>query len=136
MGPTENEETIVTYQSDSKFPIVTHGLSFEEACVRHIGPTLGCSRSFILASGTLSRETAALARLEQALGGSVVGVRKGLQSHTFLTEVLELVAQVETAKADCLVTLGGGSLVDAAKIVSFVCLHPASSRDDSRHVLM
>ncbi|PYI12630.1 Fe-containing alcohol dehydrogenase [Aspergillus sclerotiicarbonarius CBS 121057] len=120
----KSTETIVPYLPDSTFPIVSHGLPFEEACTKHLKSTLGCSKAFVVASGSLSRQTDALTRLGHAIGAMVVGTRQGLQPHTLLPEVLELAAQVKASGADCLITLGGGTLVDAAKIVVF-----ANTRD-------
>ncbi|KAI2903261.1 hypothetical protein CBS76997_2858 [Aspergillus niger] len=112
-------ESIIPYLPGSVLPIVSHGLPFEEACVRHLKPTLGCSKIFVLASASLSRQTDALMRLEEALGNMVVGKRQGMKPHVLLPEVLELAVQVKDSGAECLVTLGGGTLVDAAKIVVF-----------------
>ena len=120
----KHSETIIPYLPGSTFPIVRHGLSFEEACSKHLKITLGCSKAFVVASGSLSRQTDALTRLENALGSMVVGTHQGMQPHTLLTEVLELAAQVKACRADCLITMGGGTIVDAAKIVVFVrCAH-------------
>ncbi|PWY95014.1 Fe-containing alcohol dehydrogenase [Aspergillus sclerotioniger CBS 115572] len=116
----KSTETIVSYLPGSTFPIVSHGLPFEEACAKHLTSTLGCSKAFVVASGSLSRQTDALTRLENALGPMVVGTRQGMQPHTLLTEVLELAAQVKACRADCLIAVGGGTLIDAAKIVVFV----------------
>lgn len=40
--------------------------------------------------------------------------------HTLMSEVLEIVEDCRNLSVDCIVTLGGGSLSDGAKIISFV----------------
>ena len=77
-------------------------------------------RVYIIASASLSKNTTALKDLKEALAGKVAGVRVGMRPHTFLSEVLEVIKEVEKVDADLIVTLGGGSLSDAAKLVAFV----------------
>ena len=45
-----------------------------------------------------------------------------MKPHTFMSEVLEIVEDARELDADLIVTLGGGSLIDAAKVVAFVRL--------------
>jgi alcohol dehydrogenase class IV len=75
---------------------------------------------YIIASRTLSNNTDALQRLQDALDEKVAGVRVGMKSHTYWSEVLEVTRACRKCEADLIVTLGGGSLTDAAKIVSLV----------------
>ena len=51
----------------------------------------------------------------------VVGKRIGMTSHTMWSEVIEVVKDVRRVRADLLLTLGAGSLTDAAKVVTLVC---------------
>jgi alcohol dehydrogenase class IV len=102
-------------------PSISYGLPFPQACASHVRNTFHTSRVYIICSGTLSRNTDALERLTSALGeDQVVGVRKGMVSHTLWSEIMEIVTEAREAKADCLVTLGAGSLTDGAKIVALV----------------
>ncbi|TVY35688.1 Dehydrogenase [Lachnellula subtilissima] len=117
------------------FPIVSWGLPFPEACVKHMSDTLHTSKAYIIVSGSLSRNTDALQRLESALGGDrVVGVRKGMTPHTLYSELLTVAEDVKRSGADCIVTLGGGSLIDGAKGMVFVsqAIHILSSDRNSR----
>jgi alcohol dehydrogenase class IV len=59
--------------------------------------------------------------LKAALGDKVVGVHIGMTPQTPWSEVLEITKDSRAANADLLITLGGGSLTDAAELVSFVC---------------
>lgn len=99
---------------------VSYGLPFPEACVKHIRSTFKASRVYIIASGSLSRNTDHVKRLQQALGDKFIGIRYGMQPHTLWSEVVEITKDAEEKKADLLITLGAGSLTDAAKIIALV----------------
>src|SRR5450756_150899 len=104
-------------------PYVSYGLPYTEACAKHVTQTFKISRVYIIASGTLSRETDRLERLIEALkekGVEVVGVKKGMRPHTPWTKIIEIASEARAGKADCIVTLGAGSLTDGAKIVVLV----------------
>jgi alcohol dehydrogenase class IV len=104
-----------------EYPIISYGLPFPQACAKHAIETLGCSKVYVICSGSLSRNTKFLERLEAALGKDhFVGVRKGMKPHTMFSELLEVAVDVEKSGADCIITIGGGSLVDAAKYIPFV----------------
>ena len=103
-------------------PDISYGLPYPQACAKHVNETFHCSRVYVIVSGTMSRNhPETLERLIEALGkDKVVGVRKGMQSHTLWSEILEIVAEAREARADCIVTLGAGSVTDGAKIVCLV----------------
>jgi alcohol dehydrogenase class IV len=69
----------------------------------------------------IGQNTKDLDDLKAALGDRVAGVRIGMTPQTLWSEVLEITKDSRAANADLLITLGGGSLTDAAKLVSFVC---------------
>ena len=69
-------------------PSISYGLSYLEACSKHVRSTFKCSRVYIVSSGTLSRETNKLELLIEKLtkdGVEVVGVKKGVRPHTPLS---------------------------------------------------
>jgi alcohol dehydrogenase class IV len=104
-------------------PYVSYGLPYTEACAKHVTKTFKSSRVYIIASGTLSRETDRVERLIEALtqqGVEVVGVKKGMRPHTPWTQIIEIASEARAGNADCIVTLGAGSLTDGAKIVVLV----------------
>ena len=76
---------------------------------------------FILASGTLARETDTVDRLHQMLGNRLAGVCAKIGAHTPRTDVVAAANAAREADADLIVTLGGGSVTDAAKMVG-LCL--------------
>ncbi|EXJ86258.1 alcohol dehydrogenase [Capronia coronata CBS 617.96] len=106
--------------SDRPVPYISYGLHFDEACKHHIENTFQASRVYIIASRSLSSNTSALKRLQDALGDKVVGVRIGMTPHTHWNEVLEVAQDAAPKDPDCIVTLGAGSLTDAAKVVSWM----------------
>ena len=50
-------------------------------------------------------------------------MRKGIRPHTPWDDVIEIVNAMREKKADILITVGPGSLIDRAKIITFVCSH-------------
>lgn len=101
-------------------PKVSYGLRFPEACAKHCR-----GRVYIICSKSLSTQTISLQRLRDALGDRVAGVRIGISSHTPIAEVVETVADCRTRDIDCIVTLGAGSLTDAAKLVRLALANSA-----------
>ncbi|KAK2763872.1 hypothetical protein FQN54_009490 [Arachnomyces sp. PD_36] len=113
------EETFRSAFPSRDHPHISFGIPFPEAVAKHASSTFHASRVYILSSGSLARNTEALARLQAALGDKVVGTRIGMRSHTMWSEVLQVTREASAVGADLLVTLGAGSLTDAAKIVAF-----------------
>jgi maleylacetate reductase len=93
---------------------------------------------FVLASGTLARTTDMVDRLRQVLGNRIAGVCAKIGAHTPRTDVVAAANAAREAGADLLVTLGGGSVTDAAKMVG-LCLGNGvtepSQLDDYRAVI-
>jgi maleylacetate reductase len=76
---------------------------------------------FMLASGTLVRETDTLEQVRQALGNRLAGVAGKIAAHTPRDDVVLAANDARAAKADLLLTIGGGSITDAAKMIG-LCL--------------
>ncbi|CAD6584149.1 MAG: hypothetical protein ASARMPRED_001613 [Alectoria sarmentosa] len=116
-------------------PYISYGIPYPEACAKHVSETFHACRVYILASGALSRNTSDLPSLVSALEsrmgkGLVVGIRKGILPHSHYSDILEIVKEAKTAHADILVTLGGGSLTDAAKVIALALANNATTFDD------
>lgn len=77
----------------------------------------GAQRVFILASGSLSRATNEFAELQAALGGRGAGVFDGIGAHSPRENVMQALVAARSVNADLLVTIGGGSIIDAGKVV-------------------
>ncbi len=82
---------------------------------------LGAHRVFLMVSGTLNRETDEIARVRAALGNLCAGVFDRMPAHTPRQAVIAAANQARAADADLIVTIGGGSITDAAKTVQ-LCL--------------
>jgi maleylacetate reductase len=99
---------------------VIYGRPFAEALSEQVEQSEAHS-VFLMASGTLNRETDMVEQLRRALGNRLAGVFARIGAHTPRIDVVEAANAARAAGADLLVTLGGGSVTDAAKMVAF-CL--------------
>jgi len=81
----------------------------------------GAKRVFLMVSGTLNRETDEIEKIRRALGNKCVGTFDQMPAHTPRAAVIAAAEQARAADADLVVTLGGGSITDAAKAVQ-LCL--------------
>lgn len=111
-------------------PQLSYGIDFPTAAARHVTETFRASRVYVICSGSLARNTDALARLTAALGPKVVGQRIGMKPHTQWSEVLEIVTDARKVQADLLLTLGAGSLTDGAKLVSFALANNVNTAEE------
>ncbi|KAK7512258.1 putative Fe-containing alcohol dehydrogenase [Phyllosticta citriasiana] len=132
------QEIITLPFEGQSHPVAGHGLSFEQACAKHVDQDFRASRVYILASGTLARTTNVTRKLQEALGDKVVGVQDGMTPHTLWSEYIEVTKVTKEANADLLITLGGESLIDAAKIVSLLSGgeysdHAGGTNDETHH---
>ncbi len=99
---------------------VVFGTPFVEALSTE-AERLGVSRIFVLASATLVRETDCLSRLQAEMGDRIVGVFDRLRPHVQREDVLEATSAARELGADLVLTIGGGTPTDAAKMVC-LCL--------------
>jgi maleylacetate reductase len=81
----------------------------------------GAERVFLMVSGTLNRTTDEIDKLRRALGNKCVGTFDRMPAHTPRSAVIAATGQAREARADLIVTLGGGSITDGAKAVQ-LCL--------------
>src|SRR5947208_4408580 len=99
---------------------VVFGKPFVEALAQEVDG-VEARAVFILASATLARETDTVDRLRGMLGDRLAGVCAKIGAHTPRTDVVAAANAAREANADLIVTLGGGSVTDAAKMVA-LCL--------------
>jgi maleylacetate reductase len=99
---------------------VIYGRPFTEAIKEEV-ERADAHAVFVLASGTLERETDLVAQLRAALGNRFAGLCAKIGSHTPRVDCVAAANAARAAGADLIVTLGGGSVTDAAKIVA-MCL--------------
>ncbi|MBV8704712.1 MAG: iron-containing alcohol dehydrogenase [Acetobacteraceae bacterium] len=104
----------------SRMDEVVFGVPAAEA-VAEQARRLGARRVFLMASGTLNRETDVVGRVRAALGERCAGVFDRMPPHTPRRAVIEAAEQARAAGVDLIVTVGGGSVTDGAKAVQ-LCL--------------
>src|SRR3984957_18297327 len=90
---------------------------------------LGKSRAFLMVSGTLRRETDAVTKIERALGGRCAAIFDAMPQHTPREAVIAAAEQARAAKADVIITVGGGSITDGAKAVQLCLANNVSTVD-------
>ena len=116
------QETCRRVWPEWELPFVSYGLAYPAACAKHV-KDLKASRVYIVVSSSLARNSDNLQRLESALGeGKIAGVRVGMKPHTLYSEVIEIANELRQKEVDCLITLGGGSLINSEKGALLVSL--------------
>ena len=81
----------------------------------------GAERVLLMVSGTLARQTPEIDRVRAALGNRCAAVFDRMPPHTPRRAVVEAAEAARAVGADLIVTVGGGSITDAAKAVQ-LCL--------------
>jgi maleylacetate reductase len=107
---------------------VIYGKPAAEA-LRDEADRLGAKRVFLIASRTLNTTTDEIEKIRQALGGRHAATFDGVPQHTTREAVVKIAKQAKDAKADLVVAIGGGSVVDAAKIVLMCMEHEIFEQD-------
>jgi maleylacetate reductase len=90
---------------------------------------LGANRVFLMVSRTMNRTTGEVAKVRDALGSRYAGLYDSMPSHTPRDAVLDAARAARAAKADLVVTFGGGSLTDAGKLVRLALQHGIDDLD-------
>src|SRR3954452_21692812 len=99
---------------------VIYGIPLAEALADEIA-RLNARAVYVLASGTLNRETGVVDTVRHVLGNRMAGLCARIGSHTPRIDVVAAANEARAAKADWLLTVGGGSVTDAAKMIG-LCL--------------
>ena len=102
---------------------ISYGMPYADACRKHADLDYKASRIYIIASRSLAFQVSALETLKEALKGRVVGERVGMSQHTLMSECMEIMEDVRGNNVDLIVTLGGGTVSDASKIIAYVLRH-------------
>jgi len=84
---------------------------------------LRAQRVFIISSNTLANKTEEVAHLQRALGEKFVGLFDSIAPHVPREDVSAGVRAAERASPDMLVSIGGGSVTDATKIINLCLKH-------------
>ncbi len=99
---------------------VRFGISWEEALRTEVD-RIGAHKVFAMVSGSLLAAMPLDAGLRHALGERFAGIFHGIRAHSPRDDVARAAAAARDAGADLLVAIGGGSVVDAAKVAQ-LCL--------------
>jgi maleylacetate reductase len=91
--------------------------------LREEAERLDARRVFLIASRTLNTTTDEIEKIRNALAERHAGTFDGIPQHTTRDVVVQAAAQARDAKADLIVAIGGGSVVDAAKIILMCIEH-------------
>ena len=111
------------YRGTHRFPPmdrVVYGVPLAEALAEEVR-LRDAQGVYVMASGTLERETDVIDNVRQVLGNRLAGVCAKIGAHTPRVDVVAAANEARAAKADLIVTVGGGSVTDAAKMVG-LCL--------------
>lgn len=91
---------------------------------------LDASRVFLLVSRSLNTTTNEIELIKTALGQRFAGLYDGMPAHAPRSAVLAAAAMARDVNADLIVTVGGGSVTDAGKIVALALRHGLVDHDD------
>ncbi|MGX9429477.1 MULTISPECIES: iron-containing alcohol dehydrogenase [Bradyrhizobium] len=101
---------------------VIYGKPAAEA-LREEAERLGAKRVYLIVSRTLNSTTDEIEKIRTALGDRYAATFDGIPQHTTRDVVVQTAKQAKEAGADLVVAIGGGSVVDAAKIVLMCMEH-------------
>jgi len=87
------------------------------------------SRIFVVISHSLSQHTDLLDGLSQVLGNRLAGVFNRVRAHSPREDVMAALAEATDAGTDILLAIGGGSVIDACKVLQF-CLNAGISTEN------
>ena len=109
------------------YQYVSYGLTHDASCAKHVRETYHCKRAYIVASNSLSKQTSHVRNLEKALASTHLKTWVGIRPHTPWEDLVPIINDMREKQADCLITIGGGSLIDGAKIIILVSIFFFSS---------
>jgi maleylacetate reductase len=84
---------------------------------------LGAKRVFLVTSNTLTHKTEEIERIKTALGSRFVGLHASIAPHVPREDVIAGTLAASQAEPDMLVSVGGGSVTDATKVINLCLKH-------------
>lgn len=99
---------------------VIYGIPLQEALAEEIS-RLDSRAVYVMASNTLARTTDVASQVKSVLGNRMAGLCTSIGAHTPRIDVVAAANDARAARADLILTVGGGSVTDAAKMVG-LCL--------------
>ena len=107
---------------------VIYGKPAAEA-LREEAERLDARRVFLIVSRTLNTKTDEIEKIRASLRDRYAGTFDGIPQHTTREVVVQAAARAREAEADLIVAIGGGSVVDAAKIILMCIEHEIADQD-------
>ncbi len=86
-------------------------------------------RVFLVVEPVLAQETDEVKKLGDALGARIAGIFERMPAHDPFVPVLEAAAAAREARADAIVSVGGGSQTDAAKVMQICLRHDVTDAE-------
>jgi alcohol dehydrogenase len=93
----------------------------------------GLKRALVVTGRTLGRSRL-LDQVTAALGSRCMAVYRGAQQHVPIKTVRELIDEIKRIDADCLISFGGGSPIDTAKVAAASILTGRDPAAGPRHI--
>jgi alcohol dehydrogenase class IV len=84
---------------------------------------LGCRRAMIITGHSLAQQTLLIKKIETLLGEYHKGTYVGIRQHSPESDITRAMLQARECQADLLISVGGGSPIDAAKAVAYRLAH-------------
>ncbi len=109
------EETSGDY---SYLPIAR--VHFGPGCISRLAEELTRVRSqrpFLITGQTIAEKTRLVGIVQEASGTKLAGIYSGIKQHAPTSGIRQALIEVRKARADSLISLGGGSPIDSAKVV-------------------
>src|SRR3954453_15137549 len=107
---------------------VVFGRPASEAIVEQMD-RLHAARAFLMVSGTLNRETGEIEKIRKSLGPRCVATFDAMPAHTPREAVIAATNQARAAKADLIVTVGGGPITPGPKAVPLCLANDGSTAE-------
>jgi maleylacetate reductase len=107
---------------------VIYGKPAAEA-LREEAERLDAQRLFLIVSRTLNTKTDEIEKIRNGLKDRYAGTFDGIPQHTTREVVVKAASHAREASADLIVAIGGGSVVDAAKIILMCIEHQIVDQD-------
>jgi maleylacetate reductase len=101
---------------------VVYGRPAAEAVTAEV-EALGAARVFVTTNRSLGGADGPAAAIAHALGARHAGTYRGITAHSPRESVIEGAAEARAAGADLLVAVGGGSVIDATKVMQLCLWH-------------
>ncbi len=74
-------------------------------------------RPFVITGQTIAEKTGLVDAVEKASGRKLAGIFSGIKQHAPISGIKQAIGEAQRARADSLISLGGGSPIDSTKVV-------------------